>query len=61
MALMVSPPELILGVLARARQHAGTIGGYLAGHGVTAADLGVLRAALVTTGDAALAGDRDGA
>ncbi|HXP19041.1 MAG TPA: tyrosine-protein phosphatase [Streptosporangiaceae bacterium] len=49
MALMVCPPELILGVLARARQRGGTIEGYLAGHGVTSADVGMLRAALVTT------------
>lgn len=59
--LMASPPELILGVLGRARQHAGTIEGYLAGHGVTASDLRTLRAALVTAGASdQKAGEPDG-
>jgi protein-tyrosine phosphatase len=47
-ALLASPPELILGVLDRARQRAGTIPGYLTRHGVTDADLAMLRAGLVT-------------
>ena len=49
-ALLASPPELMIGVLARARQVGGTIEGYLASHGVTSADLATLRAALVTDG-----------
>lgn len=47
-ALMASPPGLILRVLARARQHAGTVRGYLLDQGVSAGDLDTLRAALVT-------------
>ncbi|HUZ52857.1 MAG TPA: tyrosine-protein phosphatase [Streptosporangiaceae bacterium] len=52
-ALLASPPELMLRVLARARQHGarqhgGSITGYLAGHGVTCAELTALRSALVT-------------
>ena len=47
-ALLASPPDLMLRVLARARQHGGTIAGYLAGHGVTCAELAALRSALVT-------------
>jgi protein-tyrosine phosphatase len=50
--LMASPPELMLRVLGRARRHGGSVGGYLAGHGVTQADLADLRAALVTEGEA---------
>lgn len=49
-ALMASPPALILGVLDHARQLAGSVAGYLGSHGVTDADLGRLRAALVTDG-----------
>jgi protein-tyrosine phosphatase len=49
-ALLASPPELILRTLARARAHGGTIGGYLAGHGVSDTDIASLRAALVSTG-----------
>jgi protein-tyrosine phosphatase len=44
--LMASPPELILRVLDRARAYGG-IDVYLSAHGVTAADLGRLRRALV--------------
>ncbi len=62
-ALLASPPDLMLRVLARARrhgagqhgagqhgasQHGGSIAGYLAGHGVTCAELTALRSALVT-------------
>jgi protein-tyrosine phosphatase len=46
-ALLASPPELILNVLHWARSDGGSVAGYLAEHGVTAADLTVLRAALV--------------
>jgi protein-tyrosine phosphatase len=45
--LMASPPELILAVLDRVREQAGTVEAYLTRHGVTAAELGALRAALV--------------
>jgi protein-tyrosine phosphatase len=58
-ALLASPPELIAGVLARARQHGGTVEGYLAGQGVTADDLATLRAALVTDRDGAQDGQRE--
>ena len=47
-ALLASPPELMLRVLARARQQGGSIAGYLAGRGVTCAELAALRSALVT-------------
>jgi protein tyrosine/serine phosphatase len=47
-ALLASPPELILHLLARARRQSGSIDGYLAGHGVTRAELSALRSALVT-------------
>jgi protein-tyrosine phosphatase len=40
-------PALILDVLARARRLGGDVPGYLAGHGVTAAELHMLRDALV--------------
>jgi protein-tyrosine phosphatase len=46
--LMASPPDLILRTLARAREQAGTIAGYLTSHGLTDADLAALKAALVT-------------
>jgi protein-tyrosine phosphatase len=46
-ALMASPPELMTRTLARAREQAGSIAGYLAGYGLTEADLAALRAALV--------------
>lgn len=46
--LLASPPELILHMLARARREAGSIADYLAGHGVTCAELNALRSALVT-------------
>jgi len=46
-ALLASPPELILHMLARARR-AGSIAAYLAGHGVTCAEQNALRSALVT-------------
>ncbi|HEY3981994.1 MAG TPA: tyrosine-protein phosphatase [Streptosporangiaceae bacterium] len=44
--LLASPPALILDVLARARDAAGTVEGYLLAHGVSGADLGTLRASL---------------
>jgi protein-tyrosine phosphatase len=86
-ALLASPAELMLRVLARARQHeagqhgagqhgagqsgasehragqhAGSIAGYLVGHGVTCAELAALRSALVTQGDEPLvtAGEEHG-
>ena len=53
-ALLASPPGLMLRVLARARrgagQDGGSIEGYLAGHGVTCAELAALRSALVRPG-----------
>ncbi len=48
-AMMASPPDLILRTLDRARAKGGSIAGYLAGHGVTEAELAALKAALVTT------------
>jgi len=50
-ALLASPPELITRVLTRARRRGGSIAGYLAAHGVTAAELTALRSALVTGGE----------
>ena len=50
-ALLASPPELILHVLARARRRAGGIADYLVAHGVTCAELDALRSALVTEGE----------
>jgi protein-tyrosine phosphatase len=47
-ALMASPPQLILRVLDRARQQAGTVTNYLISHGVTEEDLTRLRTSLVT-------------
>ncbi len=47
-AMMASPPELILQVLDRAREQAGSIEGYLGRHGVTQAELAALRKVLVT-------------
>jgi protein-tyrosine phosphatase len=47
-ALLASPPELIVHVLAKARHQSGSIADYLAGHGVTCAELAALRSALVT-------------
>ncbi len=47
-ALLASPPELILHTLGRVRRQAGSIAGYLTGHGVTCAELDALRSALVT-------------
>jgi len=55
-ALLASPPELILRTLDRARERGGSIAGYLAAHGVSGAELGGLRAALVT-GDGEVPGD----
>jgi protein-tyrosine phosphatase len=52
-ALLASPPELILRALDRARQHAGSVAGYLAGHGVSPVQVDNLRAALVVDGEAA--------
>jgi protein-tyrosine phosphatase len=45
--LLVSPPALILEVLARTRAIGGSVDGYLLDHGVRQADLAALRAALV--------------
>jgi protein-tyrosine phosphatase len=45
--LMASPPELITRTLARAREQAGSITGYLTSNGLTDADLAALRTALV--------------
>jgi protein-tyrosine phosphatase len=45
-SLLGSPPALILTVLDRARTVYGTVDGYLLAHGLTAADLAALRAAL---------------
>lgn len=50
-ALLASPPELMLGVLDRARRRGGSIAGYLAGHGVSDDELAALRAALLTGGE----------
>jgi protein-tyrosine phosphatase len=47
LSLLGSPPELILTALARARDQAGSVTGYLVQHGVTEAELGTLRTALV--------------
>lgn len=47
-ALMASPPELITGTLASARERAGSIAGYLVSNGMTEAELAALRTALVT-------------
>jgi protein-tyrosine phosphatase len=44
--LLGSPPQLILASLARARAAHGSIESYLTAHGLTAADLAALRAAL---------------
>lgn len=44
--LLGSPPELILGALARARAAYGSVEGYLRAHGLQDADLAALRAAL---------------
>jgi protein-tyrosine phosphatase len=49
-ALLASPPELIIRVIERARQRAGSVADYLAQHGVTCAELTALRSALVTEG-----------
>ncbi len=46
-ALMASPPELMTRTLARAREQAGSIAGYLISNGLTEADLAALRTALV--------------
>jgi protein-tyrosine phosphatase len=45
--LMGSPPEIILAALARVRDRGGSVTGYLLSHGLTAAELGTLRAALI--------------
>jgi protein-tyrosine phosphatase len=45
--LMASPPELMTRTLARAREQAGSIAGYLISNGLTDADLAALRTALV--------------
>lgn len=50
-ALLASPPELIARALDRARRQAGSITNYLAGCGVTCAELKALRSALVTEGE----------
>src|SRR5215475_6477755 len=46
-AMMASPPELILAVLDRARQQAGSVEDYLTRHGVTQAELAALKKVLV--------------
>jgi protein-tyrosine phosphatase len=46
-ALLVSPPELILGVLARVTAAAGSAEGYLRAHGLTGEALTILRSALI--------------
>jgi protein-tyrosine phosphatase len=46
-ALLSSPPELILDVLDMVRERAGSVDGYLCGHGLSDAALGRLRAALI--------------
>jgi protein-tyrosine phosphatase len=45
-ALILSPPRLIMDVLASARTAHGSVDGYLLAHGLSAADLTALRAAL---------------
>lgn len=45
--LIASPPELMTRTLARAREQAGSIAGYLTSNGLTDADLAALRTALV--------------
>jgi len=49
-ALLACSPELMLGVLGRARHLGGSVRGDLAGHGVSDGDLAALQAALVTGG-----------
>ena len=46
-SLIASPPELMTRTLARAREQAGSIAGYLISNGLTDADLAALRTALV--------------
>jgi protein-tyrosine phosphatase len=46
-SLLASPPALILDVLARVRARAGSVSGYLTGHGLSEAELARLRAALI--------------
>jgi len=46
-ALLSSPPQLILDVLDTIRERAGSVDGYLRGHGLPDAALGRLRAALI--------------
>jgi protein-tyrosine phosphatase len=46
-ALLASPPELILTVLAWTRRSAGSVDRYLLGHGLSADELALLRSALV--------------
>jgi protein-tyrosine phosphatase len=48
-ALLASPPELILRVLDRAREQAGSVAEYLVGNGVTEEELAALKAVLVVT------------
>ena len=45
--LIGSPPEIIVGALAHVRSRAGSVTGYLLSHGLTAAELDALRAALI--------------
>ena len=45
--LMGSPPEVIVGALARVRGNAGSVAGYLLRHGLTTTDLDALQAALI--------------
>lgn len=46
-ALLASPPELILGVLDRVKATAGSVDGYLLGHGMTGEAIASLRSALI--------------
>jgi len=57
--LLASPPELMLRTLDRARAQAGSIAGYLVSHGVSEAELDVLREALVTSQDGTWAAGSD--
>ena len=50
--LLTSPPELILAVLARVRQSAGSVDRYLQDNGLSGTDLARLRSALIATGQA---------
>jgi hypothetical protein len=58
--MLACEPELILGALAAARATHGSVEGYLTDHGLTSAELGALRDALLEpAGDGASIGDGD--